>query len=155
MNAIIRPATRQDMDALLALCAEHAAFEQADFDPAQAAANLAEAIVAPSPRVWCWIAELTEPVGYASATIDFSTWRAREYLHMDCLYVQENHRGSGIGAQLFQAVRSVAMQRGIDELQWQTPEWNHRAASFYRRLGARETIKRRYSLPVISQAGRD
>jgi hypothetical protein len=33
-------------------------------------------------------------------------------------------------------------------MQWQTPEWNVDAARFYRRLGAAETIKRRYVLQL-------
>lgn len=148
MSAMIRPVREQDMDALLALCAEHAAFERADFDPLRARANLIDAIHGPSPRLYCWIAEITEPVGYVSATLDFSTWRAREFMHMDCLFVREAHRGSGIGARLVEAVRSKALRLGIDELQWQTPDWNIDAAAFYRRLGSMETIKRRYRLAI-------
>lgn len=148
MSGIIRPVNEQDMDALLALCAEHAAFERADFDPARTGANLANAIHGPTPRLYCWMAEITEPVGYVSATIDFSTWRARAFMHMDCLFVREPYRGNGIGARLFETVRSEALRRGIDELQWQTPDWNIKAAAFYRRHGATETIKRRYRLAI-------
>jgi GNAT superfamily N-acetyltransferase len=148
MNAIIRPACEQDMDVLLELCEEHAAFEHASFDPSDATLALIGAMSGPSPRLWCWIAEMNGFAGYASATVDFSTWRAREFMHMDCLYVREGYRGSGIGSQLFDAIRNEAMRRGIDELQWQTPEWNSNAATFYQRLGAWETRKRRYRLSI-------
>jgi GNAT superfamily N-acetyltransferase len=148
MNAIVRSAREQDMDALLTLCAEHAAYERAEFDPVRVKANLIHALWSPSPRAWCWIAETTEPVGYATATVDFSTWRAREFMHMDCLFVRETYRGSGIGALLFEAIKRAARHRGIDELQWQTPDWNIRAAAFYQRFGAVEAMKRRYRLSI-------
>ena len=40
---------------------------------------------------------------------------------------------------------------GIDEIQWQTPEWNADAARFYRRLGATETVKRRFALELDAE----
>jgi len=60
--------------------------------------------------------------------------------------VREAWRGRGVGQQLWKAVHVFAGAQGCRNMQWQTPEWNVDAARFYRRLGAAETIKRRYVL---------
>lgn len=145
-GAIVRPFLPPDLPAVLDLCAEHAAYERSVFDRASCAAGLATALSAASPRLLCRVAEGDGIVGYATATIDFSTWRAREFLHMDCLYVRAAQRGAGIGARLLAALRDEARARGIDEMQWQTPDWNAGAARFYRRLGASESTRLRYRL---------
>jgi GNAT superfamily N-acetyltransferase len=126
------------------MCAEHAVYERAGFTQDDNESALRSALFDVAPRLLCWIADLDGPVGFLSATIDFSTWRARDFMHVDCLFIREGYRGRGIGLKLFEAAREEAMRRGLDELHWQTPDWNLEAARFYRRLGANESIKRRY-----------
>ena len=145
----IRPFQPDDLQAVLDLCGEHALFERAGFDRACCAAGLGAALAGPAPRLLCRVAEVGGAVvGYATASIDFSTWRAREFMHMDCLYVRQAYRGRGIGVRLLVALRDAAVARGIDEMQWQTPDWNHDAARFYRRLGASEAGRLRYRLRI-------
>jgi GNAT superfamily N-acetyltransferase len=146
MSVDVRPVRRDDLDALVVLCAEHAAYERAAFNAEGLCVRLEQAFFAEPARLLGWIAEAREPVGYLTATRDFSTWRARKFLHMDCLYVREGHRGAGVGLRLFAALRAHACAAGIDEIQWQTPHWNRDAARFYRRLGAVEATKLRYRL---------
>ena len=96
-----------------------------------------------------WVAESEHSLsGYATATIDFSTWRAAPFMHLDCLFVRGAHRGQGVGRRLMQAVIEKARVRGIQELQWQTPDWNTDADRFYRRIGAIARAKLRYSLQL-------
>lgn len=147
----IRRATGTELAALLPLRAEHAAYERIDIDYALAPRvdALAAALDAVPPRVHAWLAWMDDrAVGYATATIDFSTFDAAPFLHMDCLYVREAWRGYGIGLQLFDTLRSFAGSRGISAMQWQTPDWNEPAARFYRRLGARAQLKRRFALAL-------
>jgi GNAT superfamily N-acetyltransferase len=144
----VRAVQRHDIDALVAMCGEHAAYERAPFDADGLSSRLEQALFAEPPRLLGWIAEGGGAVGYLTATRDFSTWRAREFLHMDCLYVREGRRGAGIGLRLFEALRTHARSIGIDEIQWQTPHWNRDAARFYQRLGAVETAKLRYRFRV-------
>lgn len=99
------------------------------------------------PAFYAWVAVSESAlIGYATATIDFSTWRGAHFVHMDCLYVQQLWRGSSIGNQLINAIKAFAMAHQLCEIQWQTPLWNERAAKFYQRLGAEESIKRRFKL---------
>ena len=94
--ACVRPVSRQDLAALVVLCGEHAVYERAVHASAGMAEGLARALFATPPRLHAWVAEAGgELLGYATATTEFSTWQAREFLHMDCLFVREGRRGDG------------------------------------------------------------
>lgn len=145
----VRRARGGDVVRLLPLCVEHAAFERLPHDLAHAADALAAALDAAPPSLHAWLAECDgEPVAYATATFDFSTFAAARYLHLDCLYVREGWRNRAIGQQLWEAVRAFALASGCRQMQWQTPDWNADAARFYLRQGAREARKRRYVLAL-------
>jgi GNAT superfamily N-acetyltransferase len=142
---VIRPATARDVDAIIALCAEHAAYERAAVTVCSQPALLRDALFAVPPRLWCLVVETRGTlVGYATYTREFSTWQATDYLHVDCLYLQPSVRGAGIGAGMMDRIAVHAHILGCDEIQWQTPVWNVRAMRFYDRLGALRTEKCRY-----------
>lgn len=142
----VRRALPADAESLLPLIREHAAFERSV--ATCTAEALRAAVSGDLPRLLAWLAEQdSEPVGYAAATVDFSTWSGQPYLHLDCLFVGPHHRGLGIGAELLRMVRSYAASHGITELQWQTPDWNEDARRFYVREGASAARKMRFHLP--------
>lgn len=145
----VRRPEPSDMAALVELCAEHAAFERAAFNPAGKTEALRAALFGRDPRLHAWLALLAgRPVGYATATVDFSTWNAAPFLYMDCLFVRATCRNSGIGLSLFQQVRSFAREQNLTEVQWQTPDWNTAACRFYRRNGGVDLPKIRFSAPA-------
>lgn len=88
------------------------------------------------------------PIGYATVTHDVSTWSGRTFAHLDCLFVDDGDRGRGTGRLLFDAVLDHARSVGCYGLQWQTPAWNEGAIRFYRRTGAVNTTKERFTLPL-------
>lgn len=146
---LIRPAQRTDLDELMRFCAEHAAYERADPPGPEAAQGLSIALWGPQPRAMCLVVEDEGRLcGYASFALEFSTWNGREYLHLDCLYLQESQRGKGLGQALLSAVRQAAAHLGVEDMQWQTPDWNADAIRFYRRTGAVARPKVRFTLPV-------
>jgi GNAT superfamily N-acetyltransferase len=146
----IRPARPLDIAELVALCNEHAHFERAAYDPAAKADRLADALFSASPRLYAWVALIEERgiIGYATAAPEYSTWAAREYLHMDCLFVRSARRGAGVGASLLHAVIGLARELGHHEVQWQTPQWNIDSSRFYRRHGGVDQHKLRFVLGV-------
>ncbi len=78
---IIREARPADMDEIIQLCAEHAAYEQADYDPAGKPELLKTYLFSDKPRLHCLIAELQgEVLGYATYMFEFSTWDAGFYV---------------------------------------------------------------------------
>lgn len=143
----IRRAREGDQDALSTLIHAHAAYENAEPPAPDIGASALQ--LQESGRLWCWVAETAGsagPVGYASATEDVATFTGRPFGHMDCLFVSESERGSGVGQALLRTVASWSRSRSHLELQWQSPDWNTRARSFYEREGAKTASKVRFFL---------
>jgi GNAT superfamily N-acetyltransferase len=150
-GVIIRVAEPGDLDRLVELCGEHALFERAPFDGRGLGARLADALFGPSRRLYCLVADDGgDLVGYASYSLEFSTWAGDEYVHMDTLYVRNGRRGTGIGSVLLTAVIDAAVAAGVSNLQWQTPSWNADAQRFYARVGAVGSDKVRYRVDCSS-----
>ena len=87
-------------------------------------------------------------VGYTSYTIDFSTWDAKQFLYMDCLYLEPDVRGYEIGEKLIDELKIIAQRENCVNMQWQTPVFNERAVKFYERIGAAGKEKVRFSLAL-------
>jgi GNAT superfamily N-acetyltransferase len=149
-NPVVRWARVQDLADVVALIGEHAVYEKAD-PPAPGLEERLRPLLFghPEPRLRCLVAELDGVVvGYATCSAEVSTWDGAEYLHMDCLFLRDGHRGLGIGELLMDAVREEARALGLGHVQWQTPVWNDGAIRFYGRIGATSKDKRRFFLPV-------
>ena len=87
-------------------------------------------------------------VGYASYTFDFSTWDVATFMHMDCLYLDEEARSFGIGEALIEKLKQIAIAKNCINIQWQTPEFNERAIKFYHRIGGTGKSKVRFTLDL-------
>ena len=153
-DIVIRSVRADDLDALIDLVADHAAFERAEVDRIHLWGALPQHIFGEAPRAIILIAVLgRDIVGYLSASTEFSTWKAAEYLHMDCLYLTPECRGKGAGRMLMDAATQYAHERGLGWMEWQTPDWNTDAIGFYARLGAVAKSKVRFSLAVDGTSG--
>ncbi|MFE9848620.1 GNAT family N-acetyltransferase [Streptomyces sp. NPDC005576] len=151
----VRRALLADLPKVAEMCAAHAAFEGAGPVPADLATRLESALLPADPRAWCFVGDHEgELTGYATCSLEFSTWQASDYIHLDCLFVTETHRGEGWGRRLLDAVTRTAAARSLAQVQWQTPEWNADAIRFYTRAGAQASPKVRFSLPVQIPSGR-
>lgn len=153
-NIVIRPVRPSDLDVLIDLIADHAAFERATVDRIYLCEALPQHVFGEAPRAVIWVAVSgRDIVGYLSASIEFSTWKAAEYLHMDCLYLTPECRGKGAGRMLIDAAVLYAHARGLGWMEWQTPDWNTDAIWFYARSGAVAKSKVRFSLAVEGLSG--
>ncbi|MDQ0600373.1 GNAT superfamily N-acetyltransferase [Streptomyces canus] len=147
---VVRRARPEELTDVVALIAEHAVYEKAE-PPAPGLEERLRPLMfgSPEPRLRCLVAELGGTVvGYATCSAEVSTWDGAEYLHMDCLFLRDGHRGLGIGEALMDAVRDEARALGVGHVEWQTPAWNDGAIRFYGRIGATSKDKRRFLLPV-------
>ena len=123
LDTDLRRARPEDVPGLVRLCAEHAAYERAPFCEDGQAPRLGEALFASPPRLLAWVVtDVHGPQGFASADVQYSTWRARPFLHLDCLYLRPAWRGHGWGARLLTAVQEEAVHLGCDRLEWQTAD---------------------------------
>ncbi|MEY9839835.1 N-acetyltransferase family protein [Streptacidiphilus sp. EB103A] len=154
MNRDIRvqPIEPHHLDALLELCREHAAYEQADFQENGQVERWHAALFSEQPALYGWVAtDAGTPCGFMTATVDFATWGAEPFAYMDCLYLQEPYRGLGIGRVLFERLREFAAAKGCGRVEWQTPPHNELGIGFYRRMGAGDKSKVRFHFQVEGQ----
>ena len=135
------------MDELVRLCAEHAAYERSHFEPEGKKGSLAHMLFSPDARLRCLMAEADGKIlGYATFSVEVSTWDADRYMHMDCLFLRPEARNSGIGRALMRRIAQEALAQGVIRMQWQTPSFNADAIRFYDRLGPEKKEKYRMFL---------
>ncbi|WP_128433714.1 GNAT family N-acetyltransferase [Streptomyces cyaneus] len=145
----VQPIEPGHLDALLALCREHAAYEKADFRENGQVERWRTALFSEQPALYGWIAtDDGEPCGFMTVTIDFATWGAEPFVYMDCLYLQEPYRGMGLGRTFFERLREFAVAHGCGWAEWQTPPHNELGIGFYRRMGAGAKPKVRFFYDV-------
>ena len=147
MEYLIRDCEEADLPVLVELCQKHAEFEQAAYHPEGKEELLQNALFSKNKRLFCLVVEVDSlVVGYTSYTFDFSTWDARQFLYMDCLYLESDFRGFGIGEKLIDKLKEIANLHNCVNIQWQTPVFNGRAIKFYERIGAEGKEKVRFTL---------
>lgn len=149
-EAQVRAVMPTDLDEIVQLCAEHAAYERAPFTHDGQQQRLHEALCGRPPRLAMWVVESRGLQGFAAASVEFSTWQARCFLHLDCLFLRPRWRRQGWGARLLEEVASYGRRQGCREIQWQTPPWNAQAIAFYERQGAQGRAKVRFTKPIDS-----
>lgn len=141
----IRFAQKQDITQIVKLCALHANFENAIYNPTNKEKYLSKYLFDDSNHLQCLVAENDkEIVGYATFIPQFSTWDANYYLYLDCLFCKEDARGKGFGSLLMNKIKEVAKSKNYESIQWQTPFFNHKAIAFYKKLGVQSKTKERF-----------
>ena len=84
--------------------------------------------------------------GYACLYWTFSSLSAEEVVLMNDLYVDEEHRGGGVGRALIDAAPKVARERGAGPLEWATAPDTARAQRLYDSTGAERSVWVTYEL---------
>ncbi len=137
-----------DIGPIVELIVDHAAFEHRTVDPAALAGRLHHWLFERDAAT-CFVGTVGgEIVAYATAVTEFSTWLPGEFTHLDTLYVHADHRGSGLGRRLLDAVIDHATALGHPHVEWQTPDWNTDAVRFYERVGPKVMAKTRFKLTI-------
>ena len=148
-NIVIRAAQATDIVELTSLIEAHAKFEKQSIDVLGLGERLAFAMQGDEPRLTVYVAQLNSAlVAYCALVVEYSSWRAQNFVHMDCLYVNSTSRGVGVGAALFERAISFTKASGLSDIEWQSPSWNTRAQKFYESQGASYDLKTRYRLAV-------
>lgn len=143
----IRFADPKDIHQIIDLCEAHAHYEKASYTSAGKAEQLTKDLFAENPKLYCLVVEKDNRlVGYATYMKQYATWDAAEYIYMDCLFLNENTRGLGMGGKLVQRIQKEGKKLGCNLVQWQTPDFNVGAIQFYNRIGAISISKERFFL---------
>ncbi len=134
---MIRPATRDDVPALLGLLREMAEYERLLDRFTATEAALSPALFAEPPLAHAALAEADgRPVGFAIWTFTFGTFRCERGLFVEDVFVTAALRGSGIGYALFRHMAREGVAQACALMEWRVLDWNKLALDFYDRLGA-------------------
>lgn len=134
----IRPAEPEDAGTIVRLIRDLADYEKLLHEAKATEADIAAALFAPAPRVFCDIARWNgEPVGFALWFYTFSTFVGRHGIWLEDLFVDPKMRGLGIGKALLSGLAERCVAEGLGRLEWAVLDWNAPSIAFYESLGAR------------------
>ncbi len=134
---LVRPATPDDVDALLALVHDLAAYERAPDAVQMTAPMLRAALFCTQPLAQAVLVEHQSSIaGFALYFTSFSTWTGKAGLYLEDLFVKPQARGNGFGKALLRHLAGEAVRRGCARFEWQVLDWNQPAIDFYTSLGA-------------------
>lgn len=131
--------TSENADALVSLVVELAEFEKLDPPTAEARARLRAHVTSSPPLFHSFLALLDSvPVGYITYYFTYSTFLAAPTLFLEDIFVQEEHRRSGVGRALFRYCVQEALDKGCGRMEWCALDWNVKAMDFYMAQGGRK-----------------
>ncbi|WP_435263201.1 GNAT family N-acetyltransferase [Tenacibaculum sp. nBUS_03] len=141
----IRFVQEKDIKELLELCRLHAIYEKSDFNSNGKEKLFLKCFFKEPLTVSCLVVEHDNKiVGYSTFMKQFSTWDAKFYMYLDCLYLMEKVRGKGIGVKMMNKIKMHAKSENCTTIQWQTPTFNSEAIRFYQKVGANYKTKERF-----------
>jgi len=138
---MIRPARPEDVDTIVELIKELAAYER-EPDAVQAtSSDVHAALFCENPALFGLIAEHETAegsviAGFALWFLNFSTWVGKHGVYLEDLYVRPQFRRNGYGKELLFELARIATERGYGRVEWAVLDWNVDAHGFYRAIGA-------------------
>jgi GNAT superfamily N-acetyltransferase len=134
----VRPIRPGDVPAVVGLVRELADYEKALHEARLTEEQLTESLFGDSPALFGHVAVTDDGavVGMALWFLNFSTWRGTHGVHLEDLYVQPRHRGTGLGRELLRTLAAVCVERGYSRLEWSVLDWNTPSIEFYTAAGA-------------------
>lgn len=134
----IRPATAGDISELLRLIRELAEYEKLADMAVGTEARMRESLFGARPAAEALVAERGgRTVGFALYFTTFSTFLCSPGLYLEDLFVEPEHRGSGIGKALLRRLAALAVERDCGRFEWRVLDWNEPSIRFYESLGAK------------------
>ncbi|KAJ3764080.1 acyl-CoA N-acyltransferase [Lentinula raphanica] len=134
----IRPATKNDTNAILQLIYDLAVYERAP-EAAKATPELLHENLFEKQYAHALLAICAgKPVGLALYFFNYSTWTGRPGLYLEDLYVAPEYRKLGIGKAFFGELGKIAKEKGCARMDWSVLKWNQPSIDFYeKKLGAK------------------
>ncbi len=137
MTLSLRAARPGEAPLILAFVHELAAYEKLSDEVDATEIMIDAALFAPGATTFCEIAEWSgEPIGFALWFLNFSSFRGRNGIYLEDLYVRPSHRGRGAGRALLRHLARKCVTEGWARLEWAVLDWNAPAIAFYQALGA-------------------
>jgi GNAT superfamily N-acetyltransferase len=133
----IRPARREDLNAIHAMIQALAEYEKLAHLCVGTAADLDAALFGPRPAAEVLVAfKAGKPAAFALFFHNFSTFLGRRGLWLEDLFVRPEYRRQGCAHALLRALAGIARARDCGRFEWAVLDWNVQAIEFYQALGA-------------------
>jgi len=137
VSLLIRAARPADSALIFALVQELADYEKLSAEVDASEEQIAAALFADAPRLYCDIAEWNgEPAGFSVWFLNFSTFRGRHGLYIEDIFVRPAYRGRGIGKALMARLAQRCVEQGYARCEWAVLDWNAPSIAFYKSIGA-------------------
>lgn len=79
-------------------------------------------------------------IGLATCFINFSTFKAKPYINIHDIIIDNACRGKGYGKLLLKKIEEIARERKYCKITLEVREDNYRAQNLYRELGYKNTL---------------
>lgn len=76
------------------------------------------------------------PIAFVLFFHNFSTFLGRKGIYIEDLYIRPEQRSKGYGEKLLREIFRLAKERNCGRVEWWVLDWNERAITFYKKLGA-------------------
>jgi GNAT superfamily N-acetyltransferase len=132
----IRPATASDIPDIHRLIRGLAEYERLLHKFSVTHDDLRHLMFGPTPRAQALLCD--PPVGIALYYYTVSTFTGRTNIFLEDLFVEPDHRGTGLGRALLRALAQKAVAENCLGLEWRVLNWNQPSINFYEKLGAKQ-----------------
>ena len=133
----IRKGNPEDMEAVLGLIQELAAFEKEPDAVLITVDDLTRDGFGEVPLFQVFVAEVdSEIVGIALYYYRYSTWKGKT-IHLEDLVVKDKMRGTGLGYALYSEIIKQGKKDKVRRIEWNVLDWNTPAIEFYEKSGAK------------------
>jgi GNAT superfamily N-acetyltransferase len=137
MTITIREASPEDASTLFHFIRELAIYEKAEHEVEATVETIESSIFGPGSVTHALIAESDgEPIGMAIWFLSYSTWKAKNGIYLEDLYVTPKARGLGAGKALLKRLAAIAVDHGCARFEWSVLDWNTPAIKVYDAVGA-------------------
>jgi GNAT superfamily N-acetyltransferase len=138
MTLRIRRAQPGDTELVFALVCELAEYEHLQHEMTAKPEDIATALFAREPRLYCDIAEWNgEPAGFSVWFLNFSTFRGRHGVYLEDVFVRPPFRKRGIGTALLKRLAKHCVDNDYGRFEWTVLDWNGPSIAFYESIGAK------------------
>lgn len=135
MEISLREAGTRDRELLIALMRGLYEAEHMAFDEARAARTL-DGLLADPSQGRAWMVERDgQPIGYAVLTLGYSLEFGGRFALLDELFIQEEHRGAGVGRRALARIAEVCRELGLVAVRLEVERANRVAQELYRKVG--------------------
>jgi len=139
MNDIkIREATIDDSSLILKFVKELAEFERAASEVSATVEDIRKSIFGADSTVHALICSMdAKPIGFAVYFYNYSTWKGKNGLYLEDIYITPDYRSEGAGRKILKYLAKIAVSKDYGRFELSVLDWNESAIKFYESIGAK------------------